>query len=151
MGKRGPAPKPTSQKRLEGNPGREKLNDDDLKVKPRVPPAPVKLSTEAKAVWKRLGKKLLTYGLISELDEVAFAVLCESYAQYLELIKKARKDGPLVMVNGQPIPNPYLGRADKEAAKVHKLLAEFGLTPASRSRINIASQDADPADQFDGL
>lgn len=148
MGKRGPAPKPTALKRLNGNPGHRPLNDDDLTVPASVPEAPENLCPAARDVWYRLGAKLASHGLITDLDEAAFAVLCESYAAYLELIVLARKDGPLVMVNGQPVPNPYLCRSDKEAAKVQKLLAEFGLTPSSRARLNISPPAKDAADEF---
>ncbi len=148
--KPGPPPKPTALKKLEGNAGKRKLNASEPKPKAQLPRCPVQLSPNAKTTWKRLGDKLLKSGLIAELDEAAFAVLCESYAAYLDLLKRARADGPIVNIGGQAVPNPYLSRADREAEKVRKLLGEFGMTPSSRSRIALPpSQDEDQSDKFD--
>jgi phage terminase small subunit len=40
MGLRGPAPKPTAIKRLEGNPGKRKLNEMEPKMTVGVPECP---------------------------------------------------------------------------------------------------------------
>lgn len=79
---------------------------------------------------------------------MAFAILCESYAAWCELLELARKDGHVVRVNGQPQPNPYAVRADREAEKVRRLLAESGGSPASRTRlsVNTSTVPSDPDD-----
>lgn len=138
MGRRGPAPKPTALKKLEGNPGKRKLNKAEPEPKGKLPTAPAALSPEAKRVWARLGKQLLELGLMTAVDGPIFALLCESYAAWTDCIKLGRQHGPVVKIAGELRPNPYLQRADREAEKVRKLAAEFGLSPASRSRLQIA-------------
>jgi P27 family predicted phage terminase small subunit len=108
---------------------------------PYLPAPPDHLSEAAKEVWQTLGSQLLEARLVTALDEPAFALLCEAYAAWADLITKARTDGPIVKMNGQLVPNPYLARADKESEKVRKLLPEFGLSPSSRTRL-----DAGPAE-----
>ena len=44
---------------------------------------------------------------------------------------------------GFPVQNPYVGIKNKSAAFVMKILVEFGMTPASRSRIQLPEGKAD--------
>jgi P27 family predicted phage terminase small subunit len=133
----GPPKKPTALKILEGNPGHQKLNTHEPTPPVKLPAPPKHLSTDAKKVWKRIGPKFAAMGVMSGVDEAAFSMLCESYAAWCDLIVKAREHGPIIKVNGQPVPNPYLTRADKEAEKVRKLLQEFGGSPAARARLTV--------------
>lgn len=143
---RGAKPKPVALRELEGNPGKRPLPNC-----PRPPSAlpkfPKQLSPGARKVWRRIGPKLVDAVGVAAIDEPALAMLCESYASWLDLIELARKDGPVVRVNGQPVPNPYAVRSDREAEKCRKLLAEFGATPSSRCRLQ-AGPSANPADEL---
>ena len=47
--------------------------------------------------------------------------------------------------NGFPVFNPYFAVANQAAKKVRSLLAEFGMSPSSRSRIS-AAMTGQPAD-----
>ena len=57
MGLRGPAPKPTAIKRLEGNPGKRKLNEAEPTLTVGVPECPDYLDEVAKREWGRLNRK----------------------------------------------------------------------------------------------
>src|SRR5699024_2377345 len=98
----GPPPKPTALKLLEGNPGHQKLNAHEPKPPAKLPRCPAHLSPNAKKLWSRLGPKFAGLGVMADVDEAAFAILIEAYAAWLDLIELARKDGPVVKVNGQP-------------------------------------------------
>jgi P27 family predicted phage terminase small subunit len=113
-----------------------------------MPDCPAALCEAARAVWERLGPKFEAMGIMAEVDEAAFAILCEAYASWLALIELARGDGPIVKVNGQPVPNPYAVRADKEAEKIRRMLAEFGGTPSARSRLTIERATPAAADEL---
>jgi len=53
-----------------------------------------------------------------------------------------RKSGILVKSpNGFPVLNPYLIAANQAIKKVRTLMTEFGMTPASRSRIQAAEAE----------
>jgi P27 family predicted phage terminase small subunit len=147
----GPPKKPTAIKALEGFPGHQKKNHAEPKPPVKLPAPPKHLSAEAKKVWRRIGPKFAAMGVMAEVDEAAFSMLCESFAQWCDLIEKAREHGPIIKVNGQPVSNPFLVRADKEAEKTRKLLAEFGGTPAARARLTVDGQTSTPADEIESF
>lgn len=109
---------------------------------------PTQLSKHAKQIWRSLAKRIEDMGVGTRVDREAFSMLTESYANWLDLIAAARKTGHIVKVNGQPVCNPLLKRADTEGEKVRKLLVEFGLTPSSRSRLSIADEATDDLAEF---
>ncbi len=151
MPRTGPAPKPTAIRKAEGTTGRGASGRNKREPKPpvKVPPAPRELSDDARVVWQRLGKHLAAHGLITSLDELAFAALCDSYAAFLRLTAQAAQlGGDIVKVHGQLVSNPARVAAGREFEKFRKLLAEFGLTPAARTRIAV---EADPARPADGI
>jgi len=131
---RGRKPVPKSIRQLEGDVSHRPLPNCPT-PQPRLPKPPKELSKPARKIWKRLGAQLQTLNLVAEIDEAALAILCQAYATWLELIALAAKDGPIVRVNNQPVPNPYAVRADKSAEIVRRMLAEFGGSPASRTRL----------------
>lgn len=144
MGRRGPQPKPTQLKVLEGNPGHQKLNENEPKAKALdvVPEPPRRLMKAAKEEWKRLAPTMVAAGLLTELDLSAFAELCQSYAYYLavdaEIQKKTNVNGPVMMQtssSGYIQAHPLLSLRKQYYDTWHKGLADFGLTPSSRSRI----------------
>ena len=64
----GRKPKPTAIKKLEGNPGKRKLNTkEDIPVKGR-PTCPEWLLREAKKEWDRLADLMNQMGVLSEVD-----------------------------------------------------------------------------------
>ena len=83
-------------------------------------------------------------GVGTNCDREMFMQLCESQSNWLDLIKSARTQGTIVKVNGQPVANPLLVRADREADKVRKLCVEFGLSPSSRARLSIDTAAGEP-------
>ena len=54
----GRKPKPTAVKKLEGNPGKRKLNTKEPNPGKRMPDCPAWLLPEAKTEWIRLSEKL---------------------------------------------------------------------------------------------
>lgn len=143
----GPPRKPTSLKALEGFPGKQRRSPAEPKPAAELPDPPDHLSDEAKALWQRVGPKFAAMGVMAQVDELAFAMLCESYAAWADLIRRARRGETIVKVHGQSIPSPYLVRADREAEKVRRLLAEFGGSPAARARLTV-EKPSTPADEL---
>ena len=86
MAQRGRKPKPTAIKELEGNPGKRPLNDAEPKPAKKAPPCPKWLEPEAKKEWRRLSKQLEQIGVLTEVDQAAFA----SYCQASEALKSSR-------------------------------------------------------------
>ena len=69
----GRKPKPTAVKKLEGNPGKRKLNTKEPNPGKGMPDCPAWLLPEAKTEWIRLSEKLNQMGVLTEIDRSAFA------------------------------------------------------------------------------
>ncbi len=85
--------KPTALKKLEGNPGKRKLNAKEPVPAKGMPDCPKWLLPEAKEEWKRLCQKLSEMGVLTEIDMAAFAAYCQSYARWKEA--QEHIDGPI--------------------------------------------------------
>ena len=64
----GRKPKPTALKKLEGNPGKRKLNTKEPMPGKGMPDCPKWLLPEAKKEWERLCVKLSEIGVLTEID-----------------------------------------------------------------------------------
>lgn len=107
----GRKPKPTGLKLVTGNPGKRALNENE--PRPPVPDAPPRpprhLTKDAKAEWNRISRELWLLGLLTEIDTVALAAYCDSYATWVE----AR--GALMAVKREE------NRVDREIARKKRL------------------------------
>ncbi len=136
----GRKPKPTALKVIQGTYRPDRANLSEPRPRPGIPPCPKFLQGEAREAYRKTAKKLARIGLLTELDGMALSMLCQSWAEYLEASDQVRKTGMLVKSpTGFPVFNPYLVIANQAVKKVRALLAEFGMSPSSRSRIAVAS------------
>ena len=78
----GRKPKPTALKKLEGNPGKRKLNTKEPMPEKGMPDCPKWLLPEAKEEWKRLCQKLSEMGVLTESDMAAFAAYMNTVYRY---------------------------------------------------------------------
>ena len=146
---RGRKPKPTAQKKLDGNPGKRALNANEPQPERKAPPCPDHLGEAAKAEWARLAPALEGVGLMSAIDGDALALYCAAYERWVEAEKQLRQTGVIVKSpSGYPIQNPYLAISKAAAAQMQKLLVEFGMTPSSRSRITTEAPAEDELGDF---
>lgn len=148
-GRRGRPPKPTQLKILEGNPGKRKLNEHEPKPKIKIPQCPDFLSDEAKQEWQRITPLLLKLKLITEIDRTALAMYCQTYGRWRQAEEKIKADGLMKnSPNGYPIQNPYIAISNKAIDKMRGLLSEFGMSPATRSRVKAEETTDDPVEEF---
>jgi P27 family predicted phage terminase small subunit len=157
--KRGPNPKPTKLKELEGNPGKRPLNTREPAPENALPKCPSFIKGEARKEWNRLSGELFTLGLLTRIDRAALSAYCIAWGQLQEAeaelarMKKSyremmvlKKKNPNIKINisngmvsvtsnGNVIMEPMLSVRKQAMEQMHKFLTEFGMTPASRSRI----------------
>lgn len=136
--KPGPPPKPTQLKKLAGNPGRRPLNEFEavVPVPEAVPYAPRHLNHEAKREWRRVARMLIEAGLYSEVDRAALAMYCQGWGRWVEAERELLVLGPVVTSDkGNLYQNPWMGIANKAQDNLRRMIAEFGLSPAQRSRV----------------
>src|SRR3954467_6293705 len=135
MGLRGPAPKPTAIKRLEGNPGKRKLNDAEPTPTLGAPECPDHLDDIARKEWERLTTILVAMKVLTEADYIALANLCQAYSTLVNAQKQMNKTGILYKSkSGYIQQSPLLGIIHTQTTIVNNLLREFGLTPSSGTR-----------------
>lgn len=143
---KGRKPKPTKIHILEG--GRKKThrplpkNEPQPDISEKLPAAPKTLDKNGKKEWRRVGKELHKLGVLTNLDLTAFEGYCSSYSIWLNATENIQKTGMLIKApSGYPIVSPYMSIANKAMIEMRKWLIEFGMTPSSRSRINLPAKE----------
>jgi len=147
LGLRGPAPKPRALALLEGNPGKRPLNRYEPQPRLTRPKCPDYLDEAAKREWKRLVPILSRMRVLTEADGIALASLCQQYSLLQQSQAKLQKTGLLLKTkSGYVQPSPLVAIVANCVDQVNKLCREFGLTPASRTRIQVhqSSDDSRP-------
>ncbi len=142
MGVRGPAPKPDVIKKLEGNPGKRKLNESKpfALVYDTVPKPPKNLMKDAKIAWKKMAKPLVACGLLTPMTEDYFAEVCQWYARYTVTEKKITEGGEEGVYktqkseSGYMSQHPLITQMNQYYDKWEKGIKEFGMTPMSWAR-----------------
>ncbi len=148
MGRRGPPPKPTTLKLLQGNPGKRPLNIREPKPKQGTPRCPEWLDEEAKACWKWLVPKLTETGVLTLVDSHALTAYCDSWSRWKRAVLFLQKNGEVYTVKDGAGKVKYIQQLPQVAiarnllAVLNRYQQEFGLTPAARSRIAIPDDDA---------
>lgn len=105
------------------------------------------LTAEEKAVWTKWYEYLQTSNILKETDEVAFGLLCKTFNR-VDILSRDFKTADDYIIShisdvGAPTvkKDPKYEIMDAEEKKLLKLLTEFGMTPASRSKVKQAIQD----------
>lgn len=139
---KGRKPIPTQLKVLTGNPGKRPINLHTFAPKSKLLRCPSHLTGEARKEFNRLAKELHAYDMISEVDRNSLAMICTTWARYVEcekMIEKAAQGGGnglfVKTPNGFPVMSPWLQTSNKQIELYKSLCAEFGMTPASRVRV----------------
>ena len=149
----GPPPKPTALKVLEGNKGKQKLNTREPKPLPvHSIKVPEWLSKYAKEFWRKYVPMLVRLGLYTEADESAMILLSESYADFRECLLVTQADGRTFLTEKEyTVQRPEVAILRKARKDMESLLAHFGMTPASRSRlmVNLSKEMGDFEKELD--
>ncbi len=111
----------------------------------RLPLPPPELNDDGKIEWGRISEELFRLGLLTGLDRGALTALCDAwgtYMQTLRLIQELQKGSALngLMLRtkqGNFIPHPLRGIANKQRADYVRICAEFGMTPSARASVSV--------------
>lgn len=146
MGRRGPPPKPTALKVIAGNPGKKPLNQREPKPQQGTPHCPAWLSPEARKVWKRLVPQLRAMRVLTVVDADALAAYCHTYVRWRDAEEFLSNHGMVYPIRDDQNRVKCMQQFPQVAISRNLLLVlrayqqEFGLTPASRSRIAIQDE-----------
>lgn len=145
---------PPALQLLRGDPSKlgkgnlSRLLDETLRVPVSIPELPSylqyggdgpELAMEARAEWERITPHLVKLGLISELDRAAAANYCFYWALDVLAAKRLITLGDAALFETTPSGYKQMGVwlqiKNRASAVLKSYLAEFGLSPAARSRV----------------
>ena len=144
-------PVPTNLKILRGNPGHNKLPENEPKPEVVCPKPPDILSDIAKKHWKQTVKFLYSAKLMTNMDIDALTIYCEAYARWSEANEHIKENGTIVFDDESDTlfsykTNPYMMVQQKAFDQMKAMLIEFGMTPSARTRV----RTVDKASKTDG-
>lgn len=146
---------PVEAKKQRGTfrPGRENPNAPEPEVLAKTPPCPAHLQGEARKEWRKIARFLVGVQVLSVGDLDALAAYCSHFQIWLDAKAKVAQAGAVILnpkTQWFEI-SPYLKVADDASTQMRRFMVEFGMTPASRSRVSAAKPSppaADPDAQY---
>jgi P27 family predicted phage terminase small subunit len=160
MGNRGPQPKPTVLKIIEGNKGKRPLDLNGIHPEISVPSAPKELCPQGLKEWKRITPELVKLGLISKLDRGALFLYCQAFGRLMDyehsfqarvkhLMEKSGFDYATASEELSTARTPkgfaqqsvLIQLINRQKEQVNKYLQAFGLSPSARGRIQPSKND----------
>lgn len=150
MGLRGPRPKPTTLKLLQGTkPSR--VNQDEPRPETGKPECPDDASPEVRKIWDYTLKQLIAMDIATPADRDALRCFCEAVVTHRKASKLLAQSPILVRgISGTLIRNPALVIQRDSALIIRQFAHEFGFTPSARSEIHAgaARSSATGADRY---
>lgn len=143
-----PRPKPTAIKELSGNPGKRAQPANEPKPVIKLPAPPRWLSDDGRAEYRRVGRLLVKIKVMTEADQVALAAYAQNYVMWVEAMQRIEVDGLVqTQPSGRVTISPMFEVMKRAEQDMRRYLLEFGMTPASRTRVQ--AQTEDEGDEFD--
>lgn len=138
MGRRGPAPKPTALKLLQGEHRPSRVSPAEPRPRDLPPERPAWLSQAARDEWDRIAPDLWVMRTATAVDSTALAAYCEAVARFRVATDLVAKAGLMLRDrDGTVRRNPAVSQARDASFEMLRWAREFGLTPASRQPLRI--------------
>lgn len=116
------------------------------------PSAPSDMSDRGREAWGYVVAVLDRMGVLTEADAMAVELMCEARADWLSARDEIIASGgeTYTTEGGLIKAHPAVAMRNDAARRLQSLLAEFGMTPSSRSKVNANGEDekADPAAEY---
>lgn len=148
MGQRGPPPKPTKLRQLEGNPAKRPLNGREPEPVGLARP-PAFVTGAAAEEWDR-AVAAMPPGVYGATDIPTLTVYCLAWVMYRNALAQLAREGTIVAGSmGQKVAHPSVAIMAKQAEIILRAGDRLGMSPAARVRLEV--QDAPQVSKFDGL
>jgi P27 family predicted phage terminase small subunit len=139
---------------LHGNPGKRPFNENEPQPEVLAPDPPDWLDDDARKEWDRITPILLRLGLLTQIDLAKLASYCTAYSDLADARRELKKFKSRLLVddNGKFYTNPLVAIARAAKREIDTFGSEFGMSPASRTRIQVnppSRGDDDKARFFD--
>lgn len=148
MGKRGPAPKPTNLRLLEGARTRDVNQHEPIARTGEIEP-PADMSDDVRSIFEYVVAELEHMGIASPADRDSIVCYCEAVDKHRKASAVLARSAILIKgLHGNMVRNPAL-IVQRDAAQVIRQFAqEFGLTPSARARIDNERRDDESDNPF---
>lgn len=143
MGRRGPKRTPTKILEMRDSPVAKARAKKEPKPAASSTGAPAWLPKRARELWDVYTPRLQALGLLSAVDEPAWAACCETWGRYLDAVEILKKHGQFYKVKTREGATTWRKHPAVEVAKgllpeLQRIWASFGMTPAARSGMDVA-------------
>lgn len=105
-------------------------------------------------MWRRLADDLIDLGIMTDVDVPAFVLMAEHYGIARNAATEIAEQGMTTQdEHGMQRKHPLLQVFRDSSAAFRSYAAEFGMTPSSRSRLNVTptAEQLSLADELFGL
>lgn len=142
--------KPTAMLKSSGT-YREDRHGGKMNTNVSIPHPPTQIEGISKETYDFIASRLNDLGVISELDGFALQMISDAWEDYISARSVIRQNGPTYSTetsNGDIMfrPRPELAMMTNAWDRLKKMLSEFGLTAASRAKINVEEKMEDIED-----
>jgi len=150
MGRRGPVPRPTKLRLVEGA-RVDRVNQNEPIPGAMPPEAPENIAPEVRVIWDYTVGELEQMGIASSADRDSLICYCEAVVAHRKASALLAKSDVLILgIHGKPVRNPALAVQRDAAGVIRAFAQEFGLTPSGRTRIEVRSNDGEGDNPFAG-
>lgn len=147
--------KPEALKRLEGT-YRKDRSGDSLELPAGMPSKPdwAEHDPIASDLYNQVASHCYSMGVGTEVDSIGFALLSDQLAMYLRLRAIVSADGLIIETEGSQgqitqKPHPALAQMNTTYTNIIKLMTEYGLTAAARTKVDASKPiEVDSFDSF---
>lgn len=126
-----------------GNPSGRPINEQEPKAIPGAPAIPFGFRKEEEAYWNYYCKIFQDNGTLNTCDGEALRVLCESSVIRDKAKQLIWSDGLQAVSPQGTKKNSAVTIFNEQVHTIRTLLNEFGLTPASRTKLRVDSPEFD--------
>jgi P27 family predicted phage terminase small subunit len=148
MAERGPKPMSDAQRRLHGDTHKQRYGKRILKFRTLRLRCPEWFNEEQKKQWTRLLRSMRSIGLCDQLYQPVFSIITILLSQIQECGKALNEAGGMFFENRNG--RPVIREEHKAYIQATKMLLPYlkqcGMTPASRSRIELPEKSLDEAE-----
>ena len=140
---------PTKLRVMRGNPAKRPLpvGEPAPAQLEQVPEPPAILGAAAEREWRRLAPELMRLGLLTVADLGMFTAYCQTFGRWYEAEQELKQQALATPNKGGQV---WLRISESASKEMRQYASEFGLTPASRTRLT-GIDVAKPPAKFEGL
>lgn len=149
MGLRGPPAKPAALKALSGTVRADRVAPNQPLPSIGRPKRPSYLKGVGRRAWDFFADELIALKVLTPKDGAALELLCDAYVEWVQARDAVRENG-LTFESATQFgftlrPRPEVRIASDAWRRMHRMLVEFGLTPAARTRVSMAAPKDKPS------